>query len=155
MPDPSKGNGPRQCVPNRPPHDGREDHRADEKNVQEYGRGGGSGEPTDRVQNTRQQCGEGDEQDIGECDPTVENREVKPLVPLKPRGHRQHEPRHRDHRNHGKDDQNARQTCKRVIGKLRRVLVAFDLFGEHRHKGHVERPFGKEPTEHVGQGKRD
>ena len=35
--------------------------------------------------------------------------------------------------------------------KPRASLVPFEPLGEHGHKGHVERPFGKEAAEHVGQ----
>ncbi len=35
------------------------------------------------------------------------------------------------------------------------VFAGLELFGKHRHEGHVERAFGKEPAEHVGQGEGD
>ena len=36
-----------------------------------------------------------------------------------------------------------------------RVIIAFDLLGEHRHKGHVEGAFGEEPAEKVGERESD
>ena len=105
-----------------------------------------------RVQNAGQQGGQRDEKDIGKGDLAKDDRQSKAFVPDKARGHGKDQKRHCEMADHRKHGQKARHAPIGIAGEGFGVFMAFQFLGEHRHEGHVQRPFGEEAAEHVGQG---
>ena len=91
--------------------------------------------------------------EIGKGDPRQQHREVEfLLVAGKPEGDEGQHPGHRDLGQHRESQQHGEKPRQRL---LREPLgdarpLSFQPVGEQRHEGRVERPFGKQPPEQVG-----
>ncbi len=74
----------------------------------------------------------------------------------KPGRQQQHQPRHGDLGQHRDGDVQDHQAGQRLPGKYPRGVgtVAMQAFGEERDERRVERAFGKQPAEHVGNAER-
>ena len=116
-------------------------------------KGSGGGKAAGGVQHPGKQRGQGNEQDIREGDPPVIHGQVEAFIACKARCHGQHEGGHEEVRQNRQHDQDGGQQCQRAFCEILGVFLALQLFREKRDKGHVERAFGKEAAEHVGQGK--
>ena len=147
--------GPRHRQPHVPAEAFGHQHRGDQHNVHQDRRGGGRDEPPARVQQPRQQRRQRHEQNIRKADPPVDHGQGKAFVARKARRHRQDQPRHRDGGDHRHQQHDPEQPGEGVLGEPFRVVAGFQLLGEDRHEGGVERPFGEEAAEHVGQREGD
>ena len=119
------------------------------------GAAAGEREAAERVQHAGEQGGQRDEQDVGEGDAAVLDREREALVAGEAAGHGEHQPGHGDQADEDEEDQHGGEAGERVAGEALGVLAGLDLLGEHRHEGEVEGALGEEAAEHVGQGEGD
>ncbi len=112
-------------------------------------------EAAERIEHAREERGQRDQDDVGEGDAAVLDGQREALVAGKAARHREHEERHRDLADDGEDDQHGAEAGERVAGEALGVVAGLHLLGEHRHEGQVERAFGEEAAEHVGEREGD
>ena len=146
--------GPGQRQPHVPAHPVGREHGGDEQKVHQHRHERGFGEAAMAGQHPGQQRHQRDEQDVAEPDLTVGHRQIKARVAGKARGHRPDQPGHGQGSQHRHRHQHRHQPVIGIAGKTGGILAALQLFGEHRHEGHVEGTLSEKAAEHVGQGKR-
>ena len=132
-----------------------EDEEGDHHHVHQDRRGGGEGEAAERVEDAGEERGERDEEDVGEGDAAVGDREGEALVAGEARGHRVDEGGHEDPAEGDEEDEHEGEAGEGVAGEALGVLAGLDLLGEQRHEGEVEGALGEEAAEHVRQGEGD
>jgi hypothetical protein len=142
-------------VAERAAHGRTHEHRGDEDEVEEDRRGGGGEEAPGGVQHARDEGRQRDEEDVGEGEAAVFDGEVEAFVTREARGHGVNERGHEDDAEDGEDRQDHDHRGPCVLREAEGVLVRLHALGEHRHEGHVERPFGEEAAEEVREREGD
>ena len=145
-------NLPEADVAAGPPADPEE---GDHHHVHQDRRGGRQREAAERVQHAGEERGQRDQDDVGEGDAAVLDREREALVAGEAARHREDQPGHQDLAEDGEEDEHEAEARERVAGEALGILAALDLLGEHRHEGEVEGALGEEAAEHVRQREGD
>ena len=106
---------------------------------------------TGGIEHAGKQRRERDEQDIGKDHAPEFHGQVKALGSGKAFGGGVNQRGHEDERQTSKHQKDKGQPGKRLGGEAFGTFLRLQPFGKHRHEGRVERAFGKEAAEHVGQ----
>ena len=132
-----------------------EDEEGDHHDVHQDRRRGGQGEAAERVEDAGEERGQRDEDDVGEGDAAVLDREREALVAGEARRHGEDEPGHGDLPGDGEEEEDEAEAGEGVAGEALGVLAALELLGEERDEGEVEGALGEEAAEHVRQREGD
>ena len=132
-----------------------EDQEGDHHDVHQDRRGGGEGEAAEGVEDAGEEGGQRDQQDVGEGDAAVLDREGEALVAGEARGHRVDEGGHDDPADDDEEDEHEGEAGEGVAGEALGIVAGFDLLGEEGDEGEVEGALGEEAAEHVRQGEGD
>ena len=130
------------------------DHQADQNDVEQHGRRRCRRETPCGVQHAGKQRGKRNEENVGKGDAPEFDRKTELLLPGKSGRQRVNQPGHHGERYKRQDDQDAGEAREGIGSEAVGILSRLEPLGEHRHKGHVECPFGEEAAEHVGQPER-